>query len=350
LSDAAVALDRDDRTAAIAGFLATAGWYGVPPVPLAGDASFRRYYRLDDGRRRVVLMDAPPPMENVRPYIAVAAILRELGLSAPQIYAADPERGFLLIEDFGDDLYTRLLAGGTDETTLYALAVDTLIALHRAVERRGLPALPPYDEARLLTEAALLVDWYAPAVFGAPVPTSARADYLARWRNVLPLAALPRQTLVLRDYHADNLMLLADRPGVQGCGLLDIQDAVIGMASYDLVSLLEDARRDVPARLREAMTTRYLTAFPETDPALFRRSGAIFAVQRNCKILGIFTRLWRRDSKPAYLPHISRLWRLIEADLMAEPALSPIADWLDRHLPPRHRRVPVAETPAVSAA
>jgi N-acetylmuramate 1-kinase len=340
----------DERDAAMADFLAAAGWAGIPRTSLAGDASFRRYYRLDEGARRVVLMDAPPPVEDVRPYVAVAAILRGLGLSAPQIYAEDSASGFLLIEDFGDDSYTRLLAGAADEAALYALAIDTLIALHRAVAAGGLPALPHYDEARLLTEAALLVDWYAPGVLGDVLPPAAREDYLARWRDVLPQAMLPGATLVLRDYHADNLMLLADRAGVAACGLLDIQDALLGPASYDLVSLLEDARRDVPTALRAAMTERYLTAFPGLDRAIFLRSGAILAVQRNCKILGIFIRLWRRDGKPSYLAHIARIWRLIEEDMRHEPALRPIADWLDRHLPRGVRRAPAVQQRETSAA
>ena len=334
----------------MAGFLAASGWDGVVPVSLAGDASFRRYYRLVDGARRVVLMDAPPPLEDVRPYMAVAAILRGLGLSAPQIIAEDGEHGFLLIEDFGDDSYTRLLAGGADEAALYGLAIDTLVALHKAVAASGLPPLPPYDAARLLGEAALLVDWYAPSVLGAALPPAAREDYLARWRDILPQATLPGATLVLRDYHVDNLMLLPGRPGVAGCGLLDFQDAVLGPASYDLVSLLEDARRDVPAALRAAMTDRYLAALPDLDRAVFLRSGAILAAQRNCKILGIFTRLWRRDGKPAYLAHIARVWRLIEQEVRREPVLTPIADWLDRHLPRHVRRSPLGQARETSAA
>lgn len=327
------------RSAAMADFLAASGWSGIAAISLAADASFRRYYRLADGARRAVVMDAPPPFEDVRPYVAVAAILRGLGLSAPQVHAEDGERGFLLIEDFGDDRYTRLLAGeAADEAALYALAVDTLVALHRAVAARGLPALPPYDEARLIAEAALLVDWYMPSVLGAPPPPAAREDYLARWRNVLPQAALAETTLVLRDYHVNNLMLLPGRPDVRACGLLDFQDAVLGPASYDLVSLLEDARRDVPAALRGLMTERYLAAFPGIDRAGFARSAAILAAQRNCKILGIFTRLWRRDGKSAYLPHIERVWRLIDDELRREPALTPIAWWLDRHLPRSVRR------------
>lgn len=330
------------RDAAITGFLAAAGWDGVAPAPLAADASFRRYFRLVDGDRRAVLMDAPPPHEDVRPYVAVAGMLRGYGLSAPAVYAEDRELGALLIEDFGDDTYTRLLARGADEAALYALAVDTLVALQRAVMRDGgaPPALPPYDVAALLREAALLVDWYAPAVLGAELPGELRDEYRDLWRAVLPLAALEAPpTLVLRDYHVDNLMLLAGREGVRGCGLLDFQDALAGPASYDLVSLLEDARRDVPAALRAAMTERYLAAFPALDRGAFRRAAAILAAQRNAKIIGIFARLWRRDGKPQYLRHIPRVWRLLEADLQ-EPALHRVAAWLDRHLPRALRRAP----------
>ena len=177
------------------------------------------------------------------------------------------------------------------------------------------------------------------------MPAAARKEYLSLWQEILPAAALPGPTLVLRDYHVDNLMLLRGRPGVRGCGLLDFQDAVCGPAAYDLVSLLEDARRDVATTLRAAMTERYLDAFPEIDRAAFARSAAILAAQRNCKILGIFTRLWRRDGKPGYLRHIPRVWRLIEEDLRA-PALAPIAAWLDRYLPRSIRRIPEARNAA----
>jgi N-acetylmuramate 1-kinase len=326
-----------EREAAIAGFLASAGWGATRPTLLAADASFRRYYRLIDGDRRAVLMDAPPPHEDVRPYVAVAEMLRGHGLSAPEIFAEDSEQGILLIEDFGDDTYTRLLARGVDEHRLYTLAIDTLVALQRAVTAP--PALPLYDEDALLREAALLVEWYAPAVLGARLSPVLCEEYLALWREVLPRAEVNGPTLVLRDYHVDNLMLIAGREGVQGCGLLDFQDALSGPASYDLVSLLKDARRDVSPALREAMTARYLAAFPALDEGAFRRSAAILAAQRNAKIIGIFTRLWRRDGKPRYLGHIPRVWRLLEADL-EEPVLRPLARWLDRHLPRDMRRIP----------
>src|SRR5438132_1779652 len=273
---------RDERHRAMSAFLAAQGWDGVAPAMLTADASFRRYYRLTDNGRRAVLMDAPPPQEDICPYVGVAAILRGLGFSAPQIYAEDCDNGFLPIEDFGDDTYTKLLARGADETALYSLAIDTLIELQRAVAAARPPELPPYDEERLLTEAALLVDWYAPSVLGKVLPAAAREDFLARWREVLPRAALPAPTLVLRDYHVDNLMLLPGRPAVQGCGLLDFQDAVCGPPSYDLVSLLGDARHDVRPDLRAAMTVRYLASFPGLDRPAFRGSTAVVAAQPTC--------------------------------------------------------------------
>jgi N-acetylmuramate 1-kinase len=328
------------RRQALTDFLDASGWGGVAMSPLAGDASFRSYYRLRRGDDRAVLMDAPPPHEDVGPYVSIAAILRELGLSAPTVLAEDRAEGFLLIEDFGDDTYTRLLARGADEANLYALAVDTLAVLQQAVAAGGAPDLPPYDGARLLGEAALFVDWYLPAVLGTAAGSLLREEYLALWIAVLPQALEPfAPTLVLRDFHIDNLMLLPGRSGVHRCGLLDFQDAVCGPPAYDLVSLLQDARRDVSDGLRQAMTERYLAAFPGLDRAAFARSAAVLAVQRNCKILGIFTRLWMRDGKPGYLAHIPRLWRLLEAGLR-DPALCDIARWLDRQLPAAARRAP----------
>src|SRR4051812_12091016 len=240
-----------ERAATIEAFLAAAGWGGGERRKLAGDASFRRYERLVLDGRRAILMDAPPPQENVRPFLTVAALLQRLGLSAPDILARDEANGLLLIEDLGDETYTRLLAEGADETALYALAVDVLIHLQRRFDPLA-STLPAYDEERLLGEAALLVDWFLPAAIGRPLPADWRVSYLDAWREVLGHAAAA-QTLVLRDYHVDNLLLLPERTGVAACGLLDFQDAVVGPASYDLVSLLEDARRDVPQDLQTTM-------------------------------------------------------------------------------------------------
>jgi aminoglycoside/choline kinase family phosphotransferase len=177
------------------------------------------------------------------------------------------------------------------------------------------------------------------SVSGRPTDPALRQDYLDLWAGLLPLARNVPETLVLRDYHVDNLMRLDGRAGVAACGLLDFQDAVVGPASYDLVSLLEDARRDVPAPLAGAMRTRYFQAFPTLDRAAFDASYAVLGAQRNCKIVGIFTRLCVRDGKPTYLAHIPRVWRLIAEDLR-HPALQPLARWLDRHIPAADRQVP----------
>lgn len=328
-----------ERVAEIAAFLGAAGWGRAERRPLAGDASFRRYERLRLDEKRAVLMDAPPPQEDVRPFLAVAAMLHRLGLSAPAILARDEAAGLLLLEDLGDGTYTRLLAEGADETALYALAIDVLIHLQRRFDPLT-AVLPPYDETRLLNEAALLVDWFLPVAGEAPVASEWREDYLAAWRQVLPAAMGAPVTLVLRDYHVDNLLLLPERQAVAACGLLDFQDAVIGPASYDVVSLLEDARRDVSPSLAATMMERYLAGFPGIDRARFMASYAVLGAQRNCKIVGIFTRLWKRDGKPQYLQHIPRVWRLIEHDLR-HPALAPIADWLRRHIPPARRILPM---------
>lgn len=334
-----------ERGALTERFLAAAGWHGAARRPLAGDASFRRYDRLDLAGRRAVLMDAPPPQEDVRPFLAVARLLQGMGFSAPGIIAEDVAAGLLLLEDFGDDTYTRVLAQGADATPLYGLAVDLLIALHRRFPATAPAAVPPYDDQRILAEAALLVDWYLPAMTGTPTEPALRAEYLGLWRALLPVARGIPASLVLRDYHVDNLMVLAARTGLAACGLLDFQDAVIGPRSYDLVSLLEDARRDVAGELAAAMLARYLAAFPELDRAAFAASYAVLGAQRNCKIVGIFTRLCVRDGKPIYLRHLPRVWRLIAQDLH-HPALAPVARWLDRHIPPALRGIP----PGMSAA
>ena len=328
------------RQDAVASFLARNRWTATALQSLAGDASFRKYYRLVDGARRAVLMDAAPPQEDVRPFLSVARHLRRLGYSAPEILDADETNGLLLLEDFGDETYTRRLAAGEDEYALYARAVDLLIDLHRTRDAVA-PELPDYDDARLLAEAALLTDWFLPEVTGRPTAAEARQEYLETWRAALPVARLAPDTLVLRDYHVDNLMWLARREGVAACGLLDFQDAVIGPIAYDLVSLLEDARRDIARRLQASMIERYLSAFPELDRDVFAASYAILGGQRNAKIIGIFTRLMARDAKSQYLAHIPRVWRLLEGDL-AHPALAAVRGWFDRHVPRPLRRAPLA--------
>ena len=316
------------RRARIEAFLAAHGWADASRAALAGDASFRRYERLADGRRRAILMDAPPPHEDVRPFITIARTLTAYGYSAPAVLAADAAAGLVLLEDFGDDLYTRVLAAGGDETRLYSAAVDLLCDLHR---RPPPGALPRYDMGRLIDEARLFPEWYLPALCGAPTPAPVAAEFAALWRRALAPVCQGRTVLVLRDYHADNMMWLPRRRGLRRVGLLDFQDAVIGPPAYDLVSLLEDARRVVTADVVAAMIVRYTDA-ASLDGRAFRAAYATLGAQRNTKIIGIFTRLCARDGKAAYLDLIPHMWRLLERDL-EHPALTPLRAWFDRHVP-----------------
>jgi aminoglycoside/choline kinase family phosphotransferase len=291
-------------------------------------------------------MDAPPAKEKVEPFIAIANHLCRLGYSAPRIHAADVGAGLVLIEDLGDDTYTRLLAAGRDETTLYELAIDVLVDLHRRPETEAVPpGLAPYDAAAFQREADLLVEWYLPAAAGRPTGPETIRSYRELWQALLPFAYGASNTLVLRDYHVDNLMLLPGRPGIAACGLLDFQDALAGPASYDLVSLLEDARRDIAPGLIAAMRRRYLAAFPRLDRDAFGASCAVLAAQRHAKVIGIFTRLCVRDRKPKYLVHIPRVWRLLE-NAVAHPVLAPLGEWLDANIPRASRTVPRCLTPA----
>jgi aminoglycoside/choline kinase family phosphotransferase len=330
---------RAARDAAIADFLRAQGWPPESRQPLAGDASFRRYDRLIDGTRRAVLMDAPPPRENVRPFVAVARLLAGMGLSAPRMLAADEAAGLLLLEDLGDDTYTRLIARGTDERMLYELAVDVIIAMHRRLPDEAKALLPRFDETRALPQVELLLDWYWPAMLGAPPPDAARRAYVAAWREVLPQAGRVPEGIAHFDFHVDNLLWLPERPGAAACGLLDFQDAVIAPVTFDLASLLEDVRRDVPAGIAAACLARYLAAFPDLDQEGFAAAYAAIGAQRNCRIAGTFVRLWKRDGKPGYLAFMPRVWRLIAGDI-AHPALAPLADWFARHLPPEKRGAP----------
>ncbi len=331
-----MAQDRKDRDREIDAFLAQAGWGSVPRRPLADDASFRRYERLQDGFRRAVLMDAPPDKEDVRPFVTVAGLLADAGLSAPEILAADTDRGFLLLEDLGDDTFTRVLAKGGDEKTLYAHAMEALVRLHRRYD--GAAQVPAYDNELFIREAALLTEWYAPAVLPMFDPAEMQT-FRALWPPLLDLARQVPDTLVLRDYHVDNLVWLPDRPSPCNVGQLDFQDAVIGPVTYDIASLFEDARRDVDQTMAATLLGAYCDRFPDLDRNAFMTSYRIMAVQRSLKIIGIFTRLAHRDGKPGYLKHIPRCWQWV-ANGVEDPALAPLKDWLDRVMPPETRVPP----------
>ncbi len=325
-------LPPEERAALRRAFVVGAGWGAAKEEALPADASFRRYYRLREGLNSALVMDAPPERETVEPFVRVASHFAALGFSAPRILACEAEAGFLLIEDFGDRTFTRLLAEGASEESLYCLAVDLLVALHGHEEARRI-TLPAYDLHPLLKEAALFVDWYWPEKQGRPCPDGLREDYLAAWRAVF--AALPPTpvTLVHRDFHVDNLMLLKEREGLEACGLLDFQDALIGSPAYDLVSLLEDARRDVDPGLTARLYRRYCEGIGDLDQAGFAASYAALGAQRHAKVAGIFTRLLRRDGKDAYLKHIPRVLRLLDRQLGQAEELAPVRAWMAENLP-----------------
>jgi aminoglycoside/choline kinase family phosphotransferase len=337
---------------------------------LQGDASARAYARiwLDGGSK--VLMNAPrmpdgPPVRNglpysriahlaedVIPFIAIGVELAKRGLAAPAIYIQDMEQGLLLLEDLGDVTFGKALDAGHSQAELWRAAVDALLALRRSgaptpmpVASKGSYTLPVYDRGALAIETELLLDWYWPAHKGGSVPSDARRDFESLWSQQFDrLLDMPR-AWVLRDFHSPNLMWRPERTGLARVGILDFQDAVQGPWAFDLVSLLQDARLDVPAALEKELFDYYCERVRTFDASFnaadFAYAYAALGAQRNTKIIGIFARLARRDAKPVYLQHIPRIWRYLERDL-AHPSLSDLRGWYDRHFPPCDRTAVLA--------
>ncbi|MGA2124732.1 MAG: tRNA (adenosine(37)-N6)-threonylcarbamoyltransferase complex ATPase subunit type 1 TsaE [Xanthobacteraceae bacterium] len=351
---------RLERLRTIRGFLDQAGFGDAERHHLQGDASTRAYERLERNGRSAVLMNAPrrpdgPAIrdglpysaiahlaEDVKPFVAVARALRERGFSAPDIYAADLAEGLLILEDLGS---AAVVAGDPPAPIeeRYAAAVDVLVALHGAdlpavvavapqVEHR----LPSYDVNAFLIEVELALDWYFP-FRGVALLGGARLEFSALWHQALGRATSVPPTWVLRDYHSPNLLWLAEREGLARVGLLDFQDAQLGPPAYDVVSLLQDARVDVPEQLELTLLARYAKARHAADPqfklAEFVELYATLGAQRATKLLGIFARLDRRDLKPQYLRHLPRVWRYLCRSL-SHPSLALLKEWYDRHVPP----------------
>lgn len=303
-------------------FLADAGWSDASAQALTGDASFRRYWRIARGDDTALLMHAPPPQEDIGPFLRADRWLREHGMRAPEILAEDERRGFVLLEDFGDarmrdylDQYPQ------DEADTYRGAIDTLVEL----QRKPAGPFPDYAWAEYARELRLFTEWYCPAQ-GLDID---EAGYIDGWQEaMLPVLRNQRSGVtVLRDYHAENIMLLG---ALTRQGLLDFQDTLVGHRAYDLVSLLQDARREVAPQLEREMLDYYRAKADPGDE--FEADYARLGAQRNAKIVGIFTRLWKRDGKARYLDLIPRVWNLMERDL-AHPALAPVARWFDANIP-----------------
>jgi tRNA threonylcarbamoyl adenosine modification protein YjeE len=354
---------RARRISQIVTFLAgRPGWKGARIAYLQGDASTRSYARLSGSDGTALLMDAArqpdgPPVrdglpysriahlaEDVRPYSAIGRALRGAGLSAPEILAEDLEAGLLLIEDLGERVYSAEVAreAGLQEE-LWRGAVDVLVKLRTVPAPRQLPLMdgsdfpiPSYDRGALQIEVELLLDWYWPALHREQVSPQVRAEFLALWGEVFARLEQEPPACVLRDFHSPNLLWLPDRTGLARVGIIDFQDAQRGSTGYDLASLLQDARVDVPEALEARLLEHYLLQAAKADPAFdaeaFKFAYAALGAQRNTKILGIFVRLSRRDGKAQYLTHLPRIWRYVERNLR-NPRLASLAAWYDRYFP-----------------
>ncbi|WP_439596622.1 aminoglycoside phosphotransferase family protein [Falsiroseomonas sp.] len=316
-------------------FLTENGFVHAARQPLPADASFRRYTRLVGGPRPALLMEAPPPQEDLGPFLRIASHLTEAGLSAPEVLAADPHQGFAIIEDFGAHTMAQLLDAGAEAAPLYLAATAALARLHAVPPPAELPA---WDAARMAdTAAATFLEWWWPAAFGdAPSEAIGEKFGLAIHAMLAPFAAAG---FVHRDYFPANLMPLPDRAPPADMGLLDFQDAALGHPAYDLVSLVEDARRDVDPAIRAACISRYLALRPELDGQEFRGAMAAHAAQRHLRVACLWVRLARRDGKPNYLRHGPRCWALL-GQALAHQATAPLAEFLDRHVPPALRGNP----------
>jgi tRNA threonylcarbamoyl adenosine modification protein YjeE len=333
---------------------------------LQGDASTRTYARLHQAGRPMLLMDAPrqadgPPIRDgksyskiahlaedmVRPFVAIGAHLAGAGLSAPRVLACDLDHGLALVEDLGDRLFAAEVAAGTPQAELYRSAVDVLVKLRSIAVPPHLPLpdgssywLPRRDRAAFEIELELLLDWYWPALKGAACPPAVREEFRALWSGVLDrLLALPGAWF-LRDFHSPNLIWLPERRGVARVGILDFQDALNEHSAFDLVSLLQDARLDVPAPLERDLFHYYCARAKEAeanfDRAAFASAYAMFGAQRNTRLLGLWVRLLRRDGKPHYLQHIPRTWGYLDRNL-GDPAMAALGPWYARHFPPHLR-------------
>lgn len=305
---------------------------------LAGDASARRYARISLSGKTAMVMDTPAEGENFPAFVRIAEGLAEAGYSTPKILAKDMENGFLLLEDFGDDSFTRLLSSpsplkgegrGEDlETELYETAIDLLADWQKIPAYAG---MTEYNSETYLREVALFPDWFLPKILGAEKAADLREEYMQIWRDILQMTDLQENIFVHRDFHADNLMWLPEREGVKKVGLLDFQDGLLGDPAYDMVSLLEDARRDVAPEFAQQMIKRYLQK-TGVDEQRFQTAYKVLGAQRNSKIIGIFVRLCVRDGKQNYLQFLPRVWTHLQRDLQHD-LLTPLRIWLNKIVP-----------------
>jgi hypothetical protein len=314
-------------------FIDHSPWASWSVEALQADASFRRYFRLTGENETVLLMDAPPATEDLAAFICIAEYLRAKGLRSPRILQKDLDHGFAIIEDFGHSTYTKLLDKGHAAEPLYTLAIDSLIALHQGYAAAEID-LPHYHDGFYDDEAALFVDWYMPARLGRRLSEEARREFLDIFSSLVHGVDQKHECVVLRDYHVDNLMLVDGSEGINSCGQLDFQDALIGSRAYDIVSLLEDARRDVCPEMTTRLIARFLDCQPEIDAEQFKRDYEVLGAHRHAKVIGIFVRLCVRDNKAHYLNYLPHVQGLFARSLEHE-SLAPLRAWMEEHHPGR---------------
>lgn len=324
------------RTVSRHNFLAQSNYLPEHLEFLASDMSLRQYYRLKQPQR--ILMDAPSP-EKPDQFVLIAKYLQECGLRAPIIYDYHFEQGFVWLEDFGNLTYTKALSKNLKhESELYQLAVQILQHLHQQVQKKP-TFIPDYTFQELLREVEIFMDWYWPTVKPQTHFLKAKEEFLEAWKKVfLKMPSLP-QTLVLRDYHVDNLMIVPANHPLQQCGILDFQDAIWGSVVYDFISLIEDARRDVPVDLQEQLWEQFLKNTPIVQQQDYRLGAAILGATRHTKVIGIFTRFALRRKRNDYLKHLPRLWKYL-FKAFQQPALEPIYQWFENYLPLSKQSVP----------
>ena len=301
---------------------AARGW-GAPGTasltPASSDASFRRYFRWQSGERSLIVMDAPPPQEDCRPFVKVAGLLADAGVHVPEILASDLEQGFLLLSDLGRQTYLEVIDENNADS-LFADALQALLAFQRLPQEADLPS---YDDALLRRELQLFPDWYLQRHLGITL----EGAQLAAWQRICDLLvdsalAQPR-VLVHRDYMPRNLMLSEPNPGV-----LDFQDAVYGPVTYDVTCLFKDAFLSWPeARVRTWLERYWGLARAAGIPVQaqledFLRASDLMGVQRHLKVIGIFARICHRDGKPKYLGDVPRFFRYIAAVVARRPELA----------------------------
>jgi len=308
--------------ALITAFLEKSNWGSSSRTQLAGDASSRQYERLTRFDGTAILMIDPDP-KVVKKFLNVTDILQTAGYSAPTVLASDIASGLVLLEDFGNDLFAWLLTEGADEETLYELATDFLVDLSNQERPTGLPY---FSSNYVLDQNTMFLDWYVPKVTDKALPDNARFFFQQIWRQLLKNLEDDKEVLLLRDFHAENLVYLPDRDGLKALGILDYQDAMTGPAAYDLVSLLQDARRDVSPEIAGKMLDRYI-AKSGVDETEFRRMYAILGAHRALRIMGIFTRLADRDNKPRYLEFMPRMIAHLQTNL-THPDLLALKHWI----------------------